>query len=119
VNRRRKLIAGSAADALDEEADVLGCIFLFSGIYFLGPKTVPDRIPEDFFFSCVFWKNFHRNVVLERSQEIRFFLILQEFFTGIPVGSNSYLLRNPPESFQFRRIPVPAKSFVADRPSSN
>jgi hypothetical protein len=32
---------------------------------------------------------FHRNVVLERSQEFRFFSILQEFFAGIPVGRNS------------------------------
>jgi len=66
---------------------------------------------------------FHRNVVLERSQEICFFSILQEFFTGIPVGSNSWIysgfLRNPPDSRGFRRIPVPAKSFIADRPSPN
>jgi hypothetical protein len=50
---------------------------------------------------------FHRNVVLERSQEFHFFPILQEFFAGIPVGRNScgqeflYLLRIPPESGGF------------------
>jgi hypothetical protein len=32
---------------------------------------------------------FHRNVVLERLQEFRFFPILQEIFAGIPVGRNS------------------------------
>ncbi len=46
-------------------------------------------------------------MVLERSQEFRFFSILQEFFAGIPVGRNScgqeflYLLRIPPESGGF------------------
>ena len=51
----------------------LGCLFLFSGTYLLGPKTVPDRIPEDFFFPAFSGGNFHRNVVLERPQEFRFF----------------------------------------------
>jgi len=31
---------------------MLGWQFLFSGIYFWTQKTVPDRIPEDFFFLC-------------------------------------------------------------------
>ena len=26
--------------------------------YFFGKKNVPARIPEDFFFSCVFWRDF-------------------------------------------------------------
>jgi hypothetical protein len=30
----------------------LGCIFLFSGIYFWTKKTVPARIPEDLFSLC-------------------------------------------------------------------
>jgi hypothetical protein len=50
---------------------------------------------------------FHRNVVLERSQEFRFFSILQEFFAGIPVGRNSCIYSG------FRRIPVPAESCLA------
>jgi hypothetical protein len=58
----------------------LGCIFLFSGIYFLGPKNRSWRIPEDFFFFPAFsWGILHRNVVLERSKEFRFF----SDFTGI------------------------------------
>jgi hypothetical protein len=37
---------------------MLGCIFLFSGIYFLDQKTVPARIPEDFFFFLCFPEEF-------------------------------------------------------------
>ena len=44
-------------------------------------------------------------MVLERSQEFRFFSILQEFFAGIPVGRNSCIysgfLRIPPDSGGF------------------
>ena len=36
----------------------LGWYFLFSGIYFLDEKNVPARIPEDFFFSCIFRRIF-------------------------------------------------------------
>jgi hypothetical protein len=42
-----------------------------------------NRIPEDFFFSVFSGGIFHRNVVLERSQEFRFLdahrIFLQEF----------------------------------------
>jgi hypothetical protein len=53
-------------------------------------------------------------VVLERSQEFRFFSILQEFFAGIPVGRNSCIysgfLRNsggflfPPKAVWLRPV---------------
>jgi hypothetical protein len=49
-------------------------------------------------------------VVLEGVAVI-FFLILQEFFAGIPGGQEFlHLLRIPQESGGFRRIPVPANS---------
>jgi hypothetical protein len=54
---------------------------------------------------------FHRNVVLERSQEFRFFfrfyrIFLQVFlWAGIPVFTQ--------DSSGFLRIPVPAKSCLA------
>ena len=48
------------------------------------------------------------NVVLERSQEFRFFSILQEFFAGIPVGRNSCIysgfLRNLEDSCSRRKL---------------
>jgi len=73
--------------------------------------NAPARIPEDSFFPVFSGGIFHRNVVLERLQEFLFFLLSHEFFAGIPVGQEFlYLPRNPPDSFGFRRIPVPAKS---------
>ena len=66
------------------------------------------RIP---FFPESFEGIFHRNVVLERSQEFLFFLLSQEIFTGIPVGQEFlYLPQNCPDSEGFCRIPVSAKS---------
>ena len=57
------------------------------------------RFPEDLFFSCVFRKNFHRKVVLERPQEFLFFPLSQELITGIPVGQEFlYLPWIPPDS---------------------
>jgi len=79
-------------------------------------KTVPARIPEDFFFSCVSGGICHRNVVLERSQEFLFFSVFTGIFrrnscgTGIPVFTPEspgfrqeflYLPRNPPDSGGF------------------
>jgi hypothetical protein len=61
---------------------------------------------------------FHRNVVLEGSQEFLFFLLLQEFFAGIPVGQEFLnLLRIPPESGGFLQIPVPVNCCLA-RPAT-
>jgi hypothetical protein len=75
-----------------------------------GSKTGKNRIPEDSFLSCVFQRNFHRNVVLEGVAEIPVFghchRISQEFlWAGIPVFT--------PHSSGFLRIPVPAKSCLA------
>jgi hypothetical protein len=78
----------------------LGCIFLFSGIFFGVQKTVPDKIPEDFFFSCVFWRNFSQECVFGGVTGIRFFSFFFRFYTnfsqeflwaGIPVGRNFYI----------------------------
>jgi hypothetical protein len=54
---------------------------------------------------------FHRNVVLERSQEFRFFFDFTGIFRRNSCGQEFlYLLRIPPA---FRRIPVPAESCLA------
>jgi hypothetical protein len=89
---------------------VLGCLFLFSRIYLWGPKTVPDRIPEDIFFLAFsggiftgmwFWRG-RRN-----SNFFRFYgNFSQEFlWAGIPVFT--------PDSSGIRRIPVPTESCLA------
>jgi hypothetical protein len=58
----------------------LGCIFLFSGIYFWTKKTVPARIPEDFFFFLCFLEEFFIGTWFWRgSKEFLFFAA----FTGI------------------------------------
>ena len=76
----------------------------------MGPKTVPDRIPEDFYFSCVFWWNFSLEHGFGGVAGIPvFFLLLQEFFAEIPAGQEFlYLLRIPRESGGFLQIPVPS-----------
>jgi hypothetical protein len=74
---------------------------VFRNLFFGPKKTVPDRIPEDFFFSCVFRRKF--------SQERGFggiagipvlFSLLQEFFAGIPefTSDSSGIRRIPPDS---------------------
>ena len=81
----------------------LGCLFLFSGIYFM------DRIPflpgflRISFFPAFSGGIFHRNVVLERLQEFLFYFpLLQEFSAGISEGQEFlYLPRNPPDSGEF------------------
>ncbi len=80
----------------------------------MDPKNIPDRIPEDFFLPANSGGFFHRDVVLEGVAVIPvFFPILQEFFAGISGGQEFLcLLWIPQESGVFRRIPVPAKSFV-------
>jgi hypothetical protein len=62
-----------------------------------GSKTEKNRIPEDFFFSCVFSGGiFLRNMVLERSQEFLFVFSFTGFFAGIPAESGGFL--RPPDS---------------------
>ena len=82
---------------------MLGWQFLFSGIYFWTQKTVPDRIPEDFFFFLRFPEEFFTGAWFWRgSQEFLFFSDFTQFFAGIPVGQEFlYLLRNPPDSGGF------------------
>ena len=81
----------------------------------MDPKTIPDRILEDSFFTCIFRRIFSQ----ERGfgggrRNYCFVLLLQDFFAGIPAGQEFlYLLQIPPESGGFLRIPVPAKSCVA------
>ena len=81
--------------------DGLGCLFLFSENYFLGPKTVPDRIPEVFFFSCVFQRNFsqERGFGGVAGIPVFFFRFYRFLFAGIPLGQEFlYWLRIPPDS---------------------
>jgi len=100
----------------------LGCLFLFQEFIFWTQKTVPARIPEDFFFSCVFrsifsqergfgevagipvffrfYRNFSQEFLWDRNSCI--YPGISRIPAGIPVFT--------PESSGFRRIPVPAKS---------
>ena len=70
---------------------------------FWNQKNVPDRNPEDIFFSCVFRRNFSQERVFGEVAGIPvFFPFLQEFFTGIPVGQEFlYLPLIPPDSSGF------------------
>jgi hypothetical protein len=79
---------------------------VFRNLFFGSKKPFLTGFLRISFFSAFSGGFFHRNVVFERSQEIRFFFsILQEFFTGIPVGRNSSIcsgfLRIPPDSSGF------------------
>jgi hypothetical protein len=65
---------------------------VFRNLFFGSKKTFLTGFLRISFFPAFSGGFFHRNVVLERSQEIRFFPILQEFFTGITAH------RIPPES---------------------
>ena len=87
----------------------LGCLFLFSGIYFLdAKKTFLPGFLRISFFPCVFWRNFSQERGL---QDFHFFLILQDFFAGIPVGQEFlYLPRIPPDSKGFLFPPKAAGS---------
>ncbi len=96
---------------LSEALDVLhrlGCLFLFQEFIFWVQKSVPDRIPEDFFFSCVFRRNFSQERGFGEVAGIPVFSILQEFFAGIPVGRNSCIysgfLRNPEDSSSCQKL---------------
>ena len=54
---------------------------------FFGQKNIPARIPEDFFFSCVFWRNFSQERGFGEVAGIPvFFPLSQEIFAGKPVG---------------------------------
>jgi hypothetical protein len=85
-----------------------------TGIYFWSSKTEKNRIPEDFFFFLCFLEEFFTGAWFWRGQRNSCFLPLsQEFFAGIPVGQEFlYLLRIPPDSYGFLRIPVPAKAVL-------
>ncbi len=62
----------------------------FQEFIFWVQKTVPDRIPEEFFFFLRFPEEFFTGTWFWRGRRSSgFFPILQEFFTGIPVGRNS------------------------------
>jgi hypothetical protein len=98
---------------------VLGCIFLFSGIYFLDQKNVPARIPEDFFFSLCFPEEFFTETWFWRGlQEFLIFAAVtgcfsQEFLRDRNSCIYSGFLQIPPDSSGFLRIPVPAKRCLA------
>jgi hypothetical protein len=94
----------------------LGCICLFSGIYFLDQKKpfLPGFL-RIHFFPVFSGGIFHRNVVLEVVTGIPVFCRCHMiFFAGIPAGQEFlYLPRIPPDSSGFRWIPDPAKRFLA------
>jgi hypothetical protein len=71
------------------------------------------------FFSCVFWRNFSQEHGFGGVAGIPiFFLLLQDFFAGIPAGQEFLnLLQIPPESEGFLQIPVPANCCLA-RPAT-
>jgi hypothetical protein len=87
---------------------------VFRNLFFGFKKPLLTGFLRISFFSCIFQRNFHRNVFLEGSQEFLFFPILQEFFAGIPVGRNfciySGFLRNsggflfPPKAVWLRPV---------------
>jgi len=83
---------------------------VFMNLFFGSKKMFLTGFLRIFFFPAFSGGIFHSNVVLERSQEFRFFsdftgIFHQEFLWAvIPV-----LLRIPQDSGGFRRIPVPAK----------
>jgi hypothetical protein len=82
----------------------LGCIFLFSGIYFWTKKTVPARIPEDFFFSCVIQRNFSQERGFGGGLRNSCFLPLsQDFLAGIPAGQ---------EFLHLQQIPLDSSRFL-------
>jgi hypothetical protein len=106
----------AAAAAQPRGGGGLGCIFLFSGIYFLDKKTHSCQDSWGFLFFPVFSEGiFHRNVVLEGVAGIPDFRRChRNFFVGIPLGQEFlYLLWIPPDSSEFLRIPVPAKRCLA------
>ncbi len=77
-----------------------------TGIYFWGSKTVKKRIPEDFFFSCVFRRNFSQECGFGGGLRNSCFLPLsQDFFAGLLRNRNSCIyfvfLWIPPDSSGF------------------
>ncbi len=95
----------------------LGCLFLFDRNLFWGLKNKKNRIPEDFFFSCVFRRNFspergfgggRRNYCfLPLSQKIS-----QEFLWDRNSCIYSGFLRIPPDSSGFLMIPPDSSGFL-------
>ena len=96
---------------------MLGCLFLFDRNLFLGLKNSKKKIPEDFFFPVFSGGIFHRNVVLEGSQEFLFFAAFSGIFcrnscgTGIPVFTmdSSGFLWIPPDSCSRQMLSSPGQ----------
>jgi hypothetical protein len=85
----------------------LGCLFLFDRNLFWGLKNSKKRIPEDFFFPCVFRRIFSQERGFGGSfRNSCFSLLSQEFFAGIPARQDFlHLQRIPLDSSGFLRIP--------------
>jgi hypothetical protein len=98
----------------------LGCLFLFDRNSFLLLKN-NKRIPEDFFFSCVFRRNFSQERGFGGGLRNSCFLPLsQEFFAGIPAGQEFLHLQwIPPDSSGFLRIPLDSPGFLRIPPDSS
>jgi hypothetical protein len=81
---------------------------VFRNLFFGSKKPFLAGFLRISFFPAFSGGIFHKNVVLERSQEFRFFSILQEFFAGISVGRNSCIfsgfLRIPPDSCSHEKL---------------
>ena len=101
----------------------LGNSFL-AGIYIGGSKTEKNRIPEDFFFSCVFRTKFLQESGFGGGRRNScFWPLSQDFFAGIPVGQNSCIYSGflviPRNSSGFLWIPVPAKRCGSGQPTKS
>ena len=73
-------------------------------------KTVPDRIPEDFFFSSIFQRNFSQERGFGGVAGIPVFLLLQDFLQEFLRDRNfciySGFLQNPEDSSRFLIPPI-------------
>jgi hypothetical protein len=80
---------------------------VFRNLFFGSKKTFLTGFLRISFFPAFSGGFFHRNVVLERSQEFRFFFrFYRNFLTGIPAGSNSCIYSG------FLRIPEDSGGFL-------
>ncbi len=83
----------------------------FQEFIFWTQKTVSARIPEDFFFSCIFRRNFSQERGFGEVAGIPVFTVFTGIFRRNSCGTGFlYLLRNPPDSGGFLLPPKAAGS---------
>jgi hypothetical protein len=114
-------IANDTFNTGKNKCAALGWYFLFDRNLFLGHKNSKKRIPEDFFFSCVFRRIFSQERGFGGCLRNSCFLPLsQDFFAGIPAGQEFLRLqRIPPDSFGFLWIPPNSSGFLRIPPDSS